>query len=300
MIDIRTAGSEILSNRKPRKFYAFCGVEYGVKLKYIRALSDIFGNCTTFGSVKSVISMLETIHIIPLERTLYVVRYDADFIKNLSGDSEMEIDALDIDGAIVVIYESESDFKKCDKYLPNYTVRFDPVNPQFLKQYLQTDYPDLSPHQIESAVRIGNSYIGASLACESLMKLSNDKFSAQSIEFALSQMQKSGIESFKAGVAARDFRYSVSAMERSECDRYQLLYAILNTMLEIEKCLDNPKAKSWCSKYASGWTKYDAVTVFKNTYSALKESRSLLSFDIDAALVRILTSLRFSPALITG
>ena len=44
MIDIRTAGSEILSERKPRKFYAFCGVEYGVKLKYIRALSDIFGN----------------------------------------------------------------------------------------------------------------------------------------------------------------------------------------------------------------------------------------------------------------
>ncbi len=297
MIDIRDAGTEVFVYHKPRKFYAFCGEEYGVKLRYMAEIIKTHGGKSTlFDSVRSVMTMLNAERIFQLEPTTYIIRYDQSFIKDLDADSSYEIDSLDFDGTVIVLYESDSDLKKCEKWIPEYTVKFDPVNRDFLKKYLEQDYPDLGYSGIEIAVGIGHSYIGAQMICESL---SNLDFSANAgqIRYALSPRFFASTSAFRNGVAARDFRYCVQIMESSEDDAYSFLYAILNTMLEIEKCIGNEKAKSWASRYVGNWTSYDAVTVFSNAYRALKESRTLLSYDVKAAIIRILSSMRFSPAI---
>lgn len=297
MIDVRTAGSEIFTDRKPRKFYAFCGTEYGVKLKFIRSIKEIYGKTVNLNSVQAAMTMLNAVQLIPLEPTLYLIRYDADFIKSLDDTSEFTIDGMDYEGTIIVMYESEQDFKKCEKFIPNYTVRIDPVSYDFMRKYLRSDFPDLDGQRIETALKVGHSYIGAYMACQSLSNLDSSYVNADAVGRSISQDAKTNAEQFKNGVAARDFKYAVSALESSESDPYQLVYAVLSTMLEIEKCLDNPKSKSWCSKYASGWTKYDVITVFQNAYAVLKDSRLLLSYDVKSALIRILASMRFSPAV---
>ena len=297
MIDVRTVGSAVFTDRRPGKFYAFCGAEYGVKLKFIRSIKDIYGKCICMNTVNAAITMLNSAQIVPLEPALYLIRYDQDFIKSLSDISESTIGGMDYSGTVVVIFDSDQDFKKCEKYIPNYTVRFDPVSYDFMRKYLMCDYPDMDNQRINIALKAGHSYIGAYMECQSLSNLDSAFMDAGAIERSLSQEPKTNADMFKNGVAARDFKYAVSALESSESDPYQLVYAVMSTMLELEKCLCNPKSKSWCAKYVSGWTKYDVITVFQNAYSVLKDSRLLLSYDVKAALIRILASMRFSPAV---
>ena len=297
MIDIRDVGTDVFVDHTPKQFYAFCGEEYGVKLRYIAEIAKTHGGrIISFDSVRSVINMLNAERIFPLDPATYIIRYDQSFIKSMDSDTEYELDHLDFDGTIIVMYESESDMKKCDKHIPRYTVRFDPVSNEFVKKYLMIDYPDLDSQRIDIAIKAGHSYIGASMFCESLANLDINQ-GVGAVQYALSPRFHSSVSAFKNGVAARDFNYCMQIIDASDEDMNVFIYAILNTMLEVEKCIENPKAKSWAVRYAKNWSISDIVIVFQNTYRTLKDSRSMLSYDLYAAIVRILVSMRFSPAV---
>lgn len=300
MIDIREAGTEVFVQHNPRKFYAFCGEEYGVKLRYMSEIIKTHGGkSAVFESVRAVIVMLKADRLFPLEPCTYIIRYDQNFVKCLDDDSEYEIDSLDFDGTIIVLFEDEASLKRCEKWIPKYTVHFENVSPDFIQKYLASDYPSLLGQDYQLSVNIGHSYIGATMVAESLSNLDADYRSGdqRAVSYALSPRFFSNVAAFRNGVAARNFTFCVQIIDSSEGDLYPFIYGILSTMLEVEKILENPKSKSWCSKYAGNWNIYDAVTVFGNTYRVLKDSRTLLSYDLYAALLRVLGSMRFSPTL---
>ena len=90
MLTIQEVGQEVLTGT-PKKFYAFVGSEYGVKEKYIELLSNHYGRKVESESVQDILNIMKTRHIIPLQPTLYVVRYDESFISTLSNSTAVTI-----------------------------------------------------------------------------------------------------------------------------------------------------------------------------------------------------------------
>jgi hypothetical protein len=297
-MEIREFGRQIAVDHKPESFYVFTGTEYGVKRRYIEMISDIYGKkpmeCETVGSV---LSMMSGQHIIQPEPMLYIVRYDDSFLKSLTKESSDTIKNTNIIGTIVVLYDADSSSERCEKYLPDCTVRFDAVSKDLIRKYLMQDFKDMTLAKAEIAAFVGKDYSGSSLASISLTNLDSsvsDKADPDEIRRSLSAEVSGNITRFKSGIAARDFNYCTSQLDYMD-DLPGLLYAILSTMLDIEKAIELPKSKLWCSKYAKNWTKYDIVMMFENTYSALLESRSVSGYDVRNALVYLLAAMRFSP-----
>ena len=104
MLTIQEVGTEILGNT-PKKFYIFGGTEYGIKCKYIDIMKEHYGKFKECQSVNEIIKLMSTRHFIPLEPTLYIIRYDEEFLSSLSDDTEKQIDKLNIVGTVVCIYE---------------------------------------------------------------------------------------------------------------------------------------------------------------------------------------------------
>ena len=83
MLSIQEVGTEILTHN-PRKLYIMVGQEYGIKTKYIDILAEHYGRKEECLSMSSIIDIMNTKHIIPLQPAVYVVRYDDSFITDLS------------------------------------------------------------------------------------------------------------------------------------------------------------------------------------------------------------------------
>ena len=106
MRNIQDVGSEILNN-KPNNIYIFTGNEYGIKYMYIKHLIEYYGGYKEIFSMNEFISFMSTKHIIPLKPTLYILRYDEEFLSSLSNSTEKLIDNVNIIGTVVLLYESE-------------------------------------------------------------------------------------------------------------------------------------------------------------------------------------------------
>ena len=66
MGSIQDVGMEIFK-RSPKKFYVFCGSEYGIKLKYLENLKDFYdGHYESYDSVQDVLDLMKVKRIIPL------------------------------------------------------------------------------------------------------------------------------------------------------------------------------------------------------------------------------------------
>ena len=297
MLSIQEAGIQILGD-SPGKFYIFGGVEYGIKEKYISVLTAKFGKKVESASVKEVIDMLSKKHIIPLAPAVYVIRYDESFVSECSDAVRDKIKRLKFSGTIVCIYESSKHLSKLQKSLGDYIVMIDTVSPQFVVKYLRSDFPSLSDRFINIAVAHADNYNQAKNMCNAMSLVDEASLSAMEDEeiasfFGCSDMSTES--QIRIGVASRNFKYLIEIMEKYEDDLDRIFYAMLQTLIDLDKLLDNSRMQSDIQKYAKNWSRENIYYMFMNTYDELKKSRSGGGYDIKMSLIYLFGLLKFQP-----
>ena len=296
MLTIQEIGTQILGGHT-KPFYIFGGNEYGIKEKYISILRDKYGTQIESASVKDVIDMLSKKHLVPLEPAVYVIRYDESFLTIISDSLVSQIHKLKFHGTIVCLYESAKSLTKLDKFLPENTASIDAVSPQFTAKHLHSDFPHLNDRFINIAVQHGDNYNQAKNMCrcmnaipaESIYSLPDDRIASL---FGCSDVSTE--TQIRLGVASRQFKYLIDVMEKYEDDSDRVLYAILQTMIELDKLLDNARVQSDIREYARLWTRQDVYYMFMNTYEELKKRRSSSACDIHLSLIYLFGLLKFA------
>lgn len=299
MATIQEVGTQILT-KNPQKFYAFCGKEYGVKLKYLKMIEDVHGQVINAESVASVLSTMRTKRIVPLPPALYVVRYDEDFISKLSDKTAKELAQTKIVGTIVCMYEQDKHYTKLMKHLPDCTVSIDTINEQFVHKYLKSDFPDLPDNVIQIAVKWSPDYNSARIVCYGLSQLPLNhlcKLSEADILQLIGCNNVSTDLQIRMGVASRNFEYLIDAVSDYEGEPDSILYTMLSTMLELDKVLDGKNSD--LRDYRKLWTREDVYYMFMHTYRELKRLRSASVSDPTNVVVYLASLLRFPriPAL---
>lgn len=297
MITIQDVGMQILSDN-PGKFYIFGGTEYGVKEKYISILKDKHGKQVEATSVKDVIDMLSKKHIIPLEPAVYVIRYDETFVSEVSELLASKIKKLKFTGTVVCLYENIKHINKIDKHLPDVTVSIDAVSPQFIAKYLRSDFPNLADRFINIAVQHGDNYNQSRNMCRCMNSVSEESLNGMSDDHIAAFFGCSDVSTeahIRVGVASKQFKYLIDTIESYDDDGDRILYAILQTMIELDKILDNGRVDSDIKQYAKYWTREDVYHMFMNTYEELKKRRSSTTCDIQYSLIYLFGLLKFKP-----
>lgn len=295
MATIQEIGSQILGNA-PGPFYVFCGSEYGVKLRYIDILTKHYGQCVTSASVNEVLNMMRKKRLVPLQPTVYVVRYDETFLESLGDKTAQEIRQTKIIGTIVCIYEQAKHQTKLMKYLPDFTVSIDKISSQFIVKYLSEEFATLDHRYLEFAALHTHDYNAARLLCLSLSRASKESLRSMSDEQlaeAFGLLANSTESQIKQGILSRNFDYLIRVLDRFEDDPGPLYYTILSSMMEADKFLDG-RASDF-KKYANIWSYEDVYHMFVHTYNELKRSRSRASGDIMDSLIYLFSLLRMSP-----
>ena len=296
MRNIQEVGLEILTN-KPANFYVFVGPEYGIKMKYIETLKSFYGNLIEADSINSVLSAMKVKHIIPMKPSVYVVRYDEEFLSTLTDKTQANIQDCNIIGTVVCIYDQSKHATKLGKYLPDLTVSIDNVNNAYIEKYLHSDFPDLNDRFIKIASNIATDYNQAKNICrcmlngplEDMYKLSDDEL-VKLFGFT-STWTESAV---KQGIASRNFNYLLSLLDLFDGDPSSIFYTILSTLIELDKCLDNKGGQSILSKYAKMWTREDIYYMFMNTYDMLKKSRTYSISNVKDCIIYLFSLLKFS------
>lgn len=296
MRTIQEVGTEIF-NKTPAKLYIFGGTEYGIKIKYLNMLKTYYEDNMIEGtSVKEVIGLMSTKHLVPLKPALYVVRYDEEFVSTLNESVAMKLKSLKIIGTLVCLYEADKHIAKLDKFLSNYLVRIDDVSVQFKIKYLHADYPHLPDRLIKLAAEYGNNYGDARNICACMQSIEPEKLFALSDIEMMKLFGKYDVVSedlIKVGIASRNFSYLIKLAEQYD-NLESLYYTILSTMLELEKVLTNKYAQSSLKEYAKRWELKDIYNMFMHTYKALQDSRSTNSTaDTESLLIYLFSLLKF-------
>ena len=297
MISIQTFGTEIAQS-KPRAFYAFCGSEYGVKMKYISIISGIYsGRKVEMESVDGVLTMMSVKRLLPLQPSLYVVRYDEAFMKD-ADKYVSRIKKAKIIGTIVVLFDSSTAEGRLEKYIPENLVVFDPVDKRFIFKYLRKDFPDLSDITLNGILNTTTDYINAYNVCKSMSSLSQNLRNAlgeSEIKNTFCISQSVDIDTIKYGIAARDARYCLDIISRYDGQADAIIYSIFSALLEIEKCLTYKNGSSYANKHIKVWNIYDVQSMFNSLYDILMKSRSVGGVDLLYGIKCIICSMCYSP-----
>lgn len=302
MLPLQQVGEEILTNN-PGKFYVFTGYEYGIKDKYLKKIAEHYGNNVIESpSVQSILNLMRTKRILPLVPTLYVIRYDEDFVATLSDKSSKQIENTNIVGTVVCLYEQPKHCNKLEKYLPNFTVQIDKINTKFMMKWLLLDYPNLPARVVQLVSENSENYNQATNIARCMSAVSESYLSGLSDKELLTLFGRNNVATeadFKAGIAARNFPYLVNLLSTYDGQPDSLLYSVLSTMIELEKLLCNKYAESILRPYASSWTYQDIYNMFTNTYEVLKQLRSSNGCDPLDSVVYVFSLLQFQsvPAL---
>lgn len=297
MKSIQDTGKEILS-KHPCKLYVFTGEEYGIKQRYLDILSTVYSRTATYDHVSDIITMCQTKRIIPLPPTLYIVRYDEDFIKTLNDKSEIQMKRLNLSGTLVLVYEDKKQSDKIEKYLPSYTTCIDKVDNRFIVKYLGQDYPNIPERVCQYICDICNNYGQANTFAKSLSTLPDNRLSALSkanVQNIIGYSTQSTDSLIKSGVAARDVPYLLKVLDIYEGDYNNVFYDILSTMIDLDKLKTNPYFDCEAKPYSKGWSGPDIYNMFVLTYDTLKLSRSYSLFDVKELIISLISNLAFSP-----
>ena len=278
MLTIQDVGTEILNNN-PRNFYVFGGTEYGIKKKYLSILKNHYGKLEEYPNVESILSMMSVNHLIPLEPAVYVVRYDEEFVASISESFAKNIGSTNIIGTIICIYESDKHFNKIAKFLPNNSVRIDSVSTNFMIKYLHSDFPHLPDKLINLSAKHCENYNDAQNMCKSMSAIEPERFFELTDSQILSLFGKSyvvSIDSLKIAIATKNFKYLARSLDLY--DNYSdIFYAILSTMIELEKVLSSKNSQSDFKEYAKYWFEPDVYNMFMLTYNELQKIRTYAS-----------------------
>ncbi len=295
MLSIQEVGTEILG-KNPGKFYVMIGTEYGIKMKYINMISDVYGSeVVESPSVSNLMTLMSTKHFIPLKPKVYVVRYDDEFLTGLDASSEETIRSSKIVGTIVVIYEGSKNLQKLDKYLPNYTVSIDNVSSKYLSSYLHKDFPNLPDKLIYTAVRISSDYNNAVNICNCMSAVPVERlYSLDDSEFdsLFGHSSKSNDAIVRKCIASKNFSSCMKAYTNYTGTDDEFIYNILSTMIELEKILGNKFVESDIRKYEKLWKMEDVYNMFMNTYSEINKLRSY-SQSSEESIIYLLSLLSF-------
>lgn len=294
MRTIQEVGTEIMSG-KPRNFYVMTGSEYGVKRMYIQYLKDHYKNYKEADTVESILNTMSTKHFVPLQPTVYVVRYDDSFIATLNDKTSSRIRNTTIVGTIVCIYESSKHTTKIEKYLGDYTVHIDKVNSVFVKKYLKRDFPKLNDTCIDAAVESCVDWYEAESMCRNLMfddPKHLDSMTKRDVKIAFGKEQELDDKAIKPIIASRNFNKLLYLVDKKQGEEDSLLYSILSTMLELEKIKGNNYTESTLRPYLDNWKLKDIYNMFMQTYQQLKYLRSI-SPNPQNVLLYLITLMQF-------
>lgn len=295
MITIQELGLQIL-NHEPQKFYVFGGSEYGIKMRYIEELKKYYGEMEEYLSVQDLINLMGTKHLIPLKPKVYVVRYDDAFYSQISEKYAQTIRNCRIIGTIVCIYDSAKIITKMNKFIPEYTATIDAVSPQFVFKYLKSDFPELNDRLINVALRCSSDYGQAKNICSSMM------YDLQGVN----QLQDSEIErifghqdistqvQLRQGIAAKNFGYLINVINNFEGDLDNVVYTILQTMVDLDKLMSSKYSNSDIRDYVKFWKPADVYYMFMHAYRELKLLRSNSSYNVNDSLIYLFGLLKFS------
>jgi predicted nucleotidyltransferase len=160
---------------------------------------------------------------------------------------------------------------------------------------LISDFPNLDVKLIDFAINHRPDYKGAWNICNSLAyaDISKSSYDDKTLSKTFGCIDSTTENQFRIGIASRNFAYSLSILESYSDNIDQIFYAILNTMLELEKLMDNKYAQSDIKEYVSNWTKPDIYNMFMNTYEELKKVRSHSSYKVENSIIYLLGLLQF-------
>lgn len=294
MISIQELGIQIL-NHKPQKFYIFGGCEYGIKTKYIDELIKFYGEKEEQLSVSDLLNLMNTKHLIPLKPKVYVIRYDEIFYSQINENYANKIRNCNIIGTIICIYDDSKIVNKMDKYIPEYTAIIDAVNPQFIQKYLKSDFPEINDRLINVAVKCSSDYGQAKNICHSIMfDLQHiNQLSDEDIETLFGHQNLSTTSQVRIGVASRNFNYLINLIENYDGPLDNIIYTILQTMIDLDKLKTSPYTQLDIKDYVKQWKLEDIYYMFMHTYQQLKNLRNLSSYDINNSLVYLFGLLKF-------
>lgn len=278
MITIQDVGLEIL-NKNPRKFYIFGGSEYGIKRKYLSILTDYYeGRVEVYEHASDVVNFMRTKHFIPPEPTLYVIRYDDEFVASLSDTTLRMIESTKIIGTIVCIYDNDKQLQKLDKFLSDYTVTIGAFSDRYIEKYLREDFPNIPDNCIKHISSLCKDYSSATNICNCLKNIDSLTLRAISREGILDSVYIQGDSVVSAKVkkciASRNFNAIIECIESYPTTLDNFLYDIFSTLVELEK-LNCIKSDSELLPYVKRWTITDIYNMFQWTYRILNEIRTI-------------------------
>ena len=294
MLSIQEVGSRILSDH-PDNFYVFLGSEYGIKNTYLKHLKTYYGSYKEVDKMSDILKLFSTKRLIPLEPKLYIVRYDDEFLNTLDNKMSLKIASLDISGTIVCIYESDKASSKIKKYLPDYAVSIDEVAPSYLLKYLKSEFDIIPDSVLRDVVLLGTNYQDCINMCMSLSGLSSStihNLSKQTIADMLGKSSSYNESKFKIMVMNRNYIGMMNSIDLDDMNYDSCIYAIMSSMIELEKVLTGSKVSDSYRKYSEIWDLRSVYNLFMNCYDQVVRLR-YSGMDPKYSLLYLASLLRF-------
>lgn len=286
MISIQDAGREILGNT-PRNFYVFTGSEYGIKESYLNKLEQFYSRRIVADSASDLLRSFHIKKLVPEPNSLYVVRYDDEFISSLDEKTSNYVATAKIPGTVVCIYESPKHAKKVEKYLAGYTVCIDTIDSRFISKYLHSEFPKLPDFVLDFISKHAQNYGHARNVASSLRMLDRDivaDLTDKELRLLCSYSEKN--DSIVSAITRRDLHYLLTTAYEQE-DPSNVVYSFLSASLDIEKTLSGPNRGNYKT-----WTLEDAYNLFVHSYNIMKKIRTL-SCDPKNCVVYLVSLLAF-------
>ena len=277
MRTIQEVGLEVL-NGNPQQFYIFLGREYAIKRKYIEILHKHYGRCKEVDTFEDMKCIVRGSTLFPVLPTLYIIRYDDMFVKRLTDNAKIEFEYLNLIGTLIFIYESDSDCKKLDKYLPDYTVTFFSVNDNLQKKYLTKDYPNIPDNVIDDVIGLNHGYTISDNICKSLCCYPHlSRLTKHDIIGMFESHQDNIISKLQYCFANRNCVGIYKLLEMDDIDISNLHYKFLSVIIELMKVRKSSYVDSPYKDFASKWSNDDLRNMFNFIYSELIKLRTISS-----------------------
>ena len=297
MLTIQQAGIEILGNH-PQPLYLFCGMEYGIKNKYLNSLAQLYNKVVEFDCFSDLFKTFERKSIVSSSPALYVVRYDLDFVKSIDKvkAAKMISKFPNIRGCAVGIYEDEKQFKKLDKLFPENVVRFDAISSQYIEKYIREDYPELDSRYIHLiSDKCPGGYGQAKIVAGQLDSIRNHLHSLEDEDilnlFGLGTSRTE--QAMMLATAARSFEDVMSVVDSFEDDLNFLINGMCHVAINLDKCMDKRNTDLPESKYVKYWTREDVYNFYEQAYNQTLKLRSTVGGNAYDSLVYLASLLRY-------
>lgn len=296
MLTIQELGLSIMGD-SPKNFYILGGTEFGIKEKYIDILVSKIGPRVEHSNMIELIASMEKKQLIPVPPSVYVIRYDKSFLSKLSeknGELAARIKKCRINGVIVLIYDNDADVVKCDKYFPENTSSVIHIDIKFIIKYLKSDFPEIKDEYAKIAAEVSSDYYQAKNIARCLFSI-QDKYllNVNQVKYLFGLDTTYSESDMMLAIANKDFASLVYMSEHFDGELQNILYTMLRTMIELDKCLDNKYTQSPLQKASKLWTRYDIYFYFNHVYNALKQLRLGYATDPSLYIVYLAALLRF-------